>query len=167
VGSTVTFTAKVTGSSPTGTMQFTADGGALCTVSLSGGSAPCATSGLSAGTHNIVAAYGGDANNASSTSSTLSESITSSSAPLAVTITSPANGATVSGVVTVSAKATDGAAITSMTLSIDGAKVATTNLASVSYKWNTKKAAKGSHTISATAKDSASNQLTKSISVTK
>jgi hypothetical protein len=172
VGNTVTFTAKVTGTSPTGTVQFTADGSALCTVSLSGGSAPCGTSGLSAGTHSIVAAYGGDANNKPSTSSALSESVSSNNppppaAPPSVAIMSPTNGATVSGVVTLSANASASAGVSSLTLSLDGKVVASTNTGSISSRWNTKKASSGTHTISSTVKDKAGNQATATISVKK
>lgn len=168
-GNTVTFTAKVTGSSPTGTVQFTANGGALCTVSLASGTAQCATSSLTAGTYSIVAAYGGDSHNAPSTSPTLSESISSvtSTTPPVVTITSPGNGATVTGTITVGAQATDSVGIASLTLSIDGTVVATTNTGSISYRWNTRKIASGAHTITATAQDTAGNHASTSIQVRK
>jgi len=172
VGNTVTFTAKVAGSSPTGTVQFTADGSALCTITLSGGSAPCATAGLAAGTHNIIAAYGGDANNKPSTSSTLAETVSSSNpsppaTPPTVTITSPGNGATVSGVVTLSAGATASAGVSSLTISVDGKVVASTNTNSVSSRWNTKKVSSGMHTITSTVTDKAGKQATATITVKK
>jgi hypothetical protein len=78
VGVSVTFTATVSGSAPTGNVNFTSDGGALCTaVALSGGgnnpTAQCSTGGLALGTHSIVASYGGDSANTTSTSTTLSQ----------------------------------------------------------------------------------------------
>ena len=77
VGAAVTFTAKVAGSSPTGTVSFNDSGTAIAgcaAVSLTGsGTAACSTSALSAGVHSIVAAYGGDATNASSSSAALSQ----------------------------------------------------------------------------------------------
>jgi hypothetical protein len=44
-------------------------------VPLAGGSAQCATSALTAGTHSITAVYSGDATNAGSTSAVLSQAI--------------------------------------------------------------------------------------------
>lgn len=68
LGASVTFTATVTGFSPTGTVDFTDDiDGALCTgVALSSGVATCSTSALVAGPHVMTASYSGDANNSSS-----------------------------------------------------------------------------------------------------
>jgi hypothetical protein len=69
--------------------------------------------------------------------------------------------------VTVSAKATDNVGVTSVTLYIDNSAVATTNLGSISYKWNIKKVS-GSHTIYAKASDAAGNVGTSTtITVTK
>jgi len=76
VGSSVTFTASVSGRSPTGSVQFTADGTVVTgcgAVTLSSGHAGCSTSSLAAGTHAIVAKYAGDSTNAASMSTTLSE----------------------------------------------------------------------------------------------
>src|SRR5438105_4204631 len=82
VGASVTFTATVAGTNPTGSVNFT-DGGTsiagCAAVALSGvgntRTAACSTSSLSAGTHSIVAAYGGDAGNAASNSAALSQVI--------------------------------------------------------------------------------------------
>jgi Bacterial Ig-like domain (group 3)/IPTL-CTERM motif len=74
VGQAVTFTATVTGTTPTGTVQFK-DGAANlgAPVTLAGGTAAFTTSSLSAGTHSITAVYSGDADDASSTSPAVSQ----------------------------------------------------------------------------------------------
>lgn len=71
VGQTVTFTATVTGASPTGTVTFRDGATVLGTSPLSGGTATLTTSSLTLGSHSITAEYGGDANNAASTSAAL------------------------------------------------------------------------------------------------
>ena len=88
---------------------------------------------------------------------------TSSTAPLNVTISNPRNGSKVKGNVTIQASATDGVAISKLTLSLDGAIVAAGNIGSLSYNWNTRKSASGNHTIMAVASDVKGN--TKSIGV--
>jgi probable HAF family extracellular repeat protein len=68
-GQSVTFTATVSSSAgtPTGSVQFKADGANLGSVTLSsGGVATLTTSSLTAGSHTITADYGGDSNFASS-----------------------------------------------------------------------------------------------------
>jgi hypothetical protein len=79
----VTFTATVTGSSPTGTVTFKDGTTVICsTVTLSsGGSASCTTSALAVGSHSITAVYSGDSNNAASTSSVLTQTV-NAGAPL-------------------------------------------------------------------------------------
>ena len=81
-GASVTFTATVTTAgtnAPTGTVTFDDGTTALGTGTLSTVSgaqvATFATTTLSAGTHSITAVYGGDANNAGSTSSPLTQTI--------------------------------------------------------------------------------------------
>ena len=82
-GATVTFTATVTTAgtnAPTGTVTFNDGSTSIGTVMLAtvGGNqvATLAISTLTAGVHSITAVYGGDPNNASSTSPILMESIT-------------------------------------------------------------------------------------------
>jgi len=68
-GQSVSFTATVTGNSPTGTVQFNIDGSAFGSpVTLSGGSATSgSTNTLAVGTHTVTAVYSGDSNNLGST----------------------------------------------------------------------------------------------------
>jgi hypothetical protein len=80
-GASVTFTATVTGTLPTGSVSFTDGGVAIagCTgVAFTGSGnvrpAACTTSALTAGVHTIAAAYGGDAGNVAS-SGTVSQTV--------------------------------------------------------------------------------------------
>jgi chitodextrinase len=72
-----------------------------------------------------------------------------------VSITSPADGATIStGTVTVAVAATDAVGVTSVEVSVDGTPVATDTTDPYSVDWN---ATAGQHTIVATALDAAGN----------
>jgi uncharacterized repeat protein (TIGR01451 family) len=72
-GQAVTFTATVTGTSPTGTVTFKDGAAVLGTGTLNNGHATFTTSSLTTGSHSITATYGGDANNAGSTSAALTQ----------------------------------------------------------------------------------------------
>jgi hypothetical protein len=75
-GQSVTFTAVITGQSPTGNVAFNDGATAICAaVTLGGGTATCVTSTLSVGSHSIKAVYAGDAHNASSSSSVIKQSV--------------------------------------------------------------------------------------------
>ncbi len=65
-GQPVTFTANVSGSSPTGTVLFFDGATQLGTATLANGTASLTTSSLAAGSHTISAKYVGDTNNAAS-----------------------------------------------------------------------------------------------------
>jgi len=81
-GQSVTFTATVSGgTSPTGTVQFSEGATILATVPLAGGTAAFTTSALSVGAHPIVATYSGDVDDAGSTSSTVTQIVTSTGGP--------------------------------------------------------------------------------------
>ena len=81
IGSSVTFTATIVGAAPTGSVAFTDGGSAIAgcgAVALPAGATnsktvTCSSAGLSVGTHNIVATYGGDAGNNGSASPALTQ----------------------------------------------------------------------------------------------
>jgi hypothetical protein len=76
-GQSVTFTATVSGSSPSGTVQFLDGATNLgAAVALSGGVATLSSSELATGSHSITAAYGGDGVNSASVSGALNYSVT-------------------------------------------------------------------------------------------
>jgi streptogramin lyase len=75
LGQSVTFTATVTGASPTGTVQFRDGVTSLASATLSAGLATFTTSSLSVGSHPISAVYSGDPNNQASTSPVLIQTV--------------------------------------------------------------------------------------------
>jgi len=78
--------------------------------------------------------------------------------PPTTSITAPANGATVSGTVAVTATASDNVGVTQMQILIDGSVVASnTNATSLSFNFNSTTVANGSHTIVSKAFDAAGN----------
>ena len=77
----------MSGSSPTGTVQFKDGSGNLgSAVTLSGAVATLSTSTLGVGTHPITAVYGGDANNSGGTSPTVNQVVNSGAASVSTTI---------------------------------------------------------------------------------
>ena len=72
----VVFTATVSPSAATGTVQFLDGSTVLGTATLGGGSASFATSALGGGRHLITAVYGGDAGFSTSTSAVLTQTVT-------------------------------------------------------------------------------------------
>jgi len=83
-----------------------------------------------------------------------------------VTITAPANGSTVSGHVSISARATDNRAVARTEIYIDGKFYAYSNSSSVTYSWNTNpKRWEGPHTITVKATDTSGNTAEQSVGV--
>ena len=102
-GSNVAFTATVSGSAPTGSITFTDGASAIpgcAPVALAGSgnirTAVCSTTGLAVGTHSIVAAYSGDANNGVSNSAAIFQTVSSSAPSTSMNVAAAANGGTVS-----------------------------------------------------------------------
>ena len=77
--------------------------------------------------------------------------------PPTTRITAPANNATVSGTVTVTATATDNVGVTSIQIYIDGTLKSSGSVSPLNYSWNTTTATNGSHTIYSKAYDAAGN----------
>jgi carbon monoxide dehydrogenase subunit G len=87
--------------------------------------------------------------------------------PPTVSISAPANGATVSGTVTISASASDNVGVTRVEFFVDGVLVGSDATAPYSVAWDTTQYADGSHTLTARAFDAAGNQATSAaVSVT-
>jgi hypothetical protein len=93
----------------------------------------------------------------------------SDTTPPTVSMTAPANGATVSGSsTTVSATASDNVGVVGVQFKLDGANLQAEDTSSpYQITWDTTTASNGSHTLTATARDAAGNTTTAtSISVT-
>ncbi len=86
--------------------------------------------------------------------------------PPAVNITSPLNGATVSGTVTITANASDDNGVTQVEFFVDGGSIGIDNTSPYSVSWNSTSISDGGHTIKATATDTAPQTASDSISVT-
>jgi probable HAF family extracellular repeat protein len=110
VGQSVTFTATVSPSAATGTVTFKAGQTVLGTGSLSSGMAAFSTSSLSAGSFNIVAVYGGDAQFASSTSGSLTQTVNKASTT--TVLGSSPNPSSVGQLVMFTAKVTSSTGVT-------------------------------------------------------
>lgn len=74
-----------------------------------------------------------------------------------VSITSPADGATVSGTITVAADATDDVGVAQVDFYLDGALVASDTTSPYEWSWDTTTAADGSHALDADATDTSGN----------
>jgi predicted amidohydrolase len=84
----------------------------------------------------------------------------------AVSLTAPASGATVSGAVPITATASDNVGVTAVRFAVDGAPLgADDTSAPYSISWDSRTAANGSHTVTATAFDAAGNSAVSSITV--
>jgi len=154
VGQPVTFTANVAANSPgsgspTGSVVFTLDGVAQPAVPLTSGSATFATSSLATGSHTLTAAYSGDADFATGSSSALTETVN----PVqSVTVSSSANpsvnGQTVTFTAHVAPATTGGATPTgTVTFTLDGVAQSPVTLRSGSGTLKVENLAAGQHTV--------------------
>ena len=92
---------------------------------------------------------------------------TTDATPPVVTISSPANGATVSGSVSVAVIATDNVGVASVSLSVDGTLKTTLSAAPYNFTWDASVVIDGTHTLMATAKDAKGNASSYTITVAK
>ena len=177
-GATVTFTASVTGFSPSGTVNFTDGGtsiGGCNAVALTGSgntrTAACSTAALTAGTHSIVASYAGDASNSISSSNTLSQAVNGSGSTtgLATSLNPSVVGTSVTFTATV-----NGTSPTGTVIFKDGStSIAGCSAVAVSGSGNARTAscptaglATGSHGITAAYSGDASNSSSTSTTLT-
>jgi subtilisin family serine protease len=83
--------------------------------------------------------------------------------PPTASFSSPTNGASVSGSISVAVTGTDNVGVTKLEWYLDGVLQGSNNSASASFSWNTATAANGSHTLQAKAYDAAGNSGTSSL----
>jgi large repetitive protein len=93
VGHAVTFTAGVTPSTATGTVQFLDGSSVIGTVAVTSGAAAFSTSQLTQGAHSITASYAGDANDTAATSATLTQTVNPPAPAAPSNLTATAAGA--------------------------------------------------------------------------
>ena len=168
VGQSVLFTATVTGSSPTGTVDFFDNGSTItgCVgVTLSSGSATCSTAALPVGSSQaITAAYNGDTNNAASTSNTVNQTVNTPVvvSPTSTTLTSSTNPSTFGQSVSLTATVTpvgggtptgnveffDGTTLLG-TFALGGSGLSTSALAPNQAELSTSAFSQGTHSITA------------------
>jgi Bacterial Ig domain len=126
------------------------------------------TSSLSNGNH-LLTAVASDAAGNSTTSASVAVKVnntTTDTTPPTVSMSAPANGATVSATISITANASDNVGVASVQFQLDGANLGSQDTASpYSVSWNTTTSSNGSHTLRAIAKDAAGNSTT-SASVT-
>jgi subtilisin family serine protease len=79
------------------------------------------------------------------------------------TITSPNNGAIVSGSITVNVSATDDVGVSQVALYRDGILSATDTAAPFSFSWSTAQSSNGGHTLQAIARDAAGNSASSAL----
>jgi hypothetical protein len=145
-GSSVTFTATVSPSTATTTVTFKDGTTVLGTGTLSGGKAALSTSTLAVGSHSITAAYGGDPNYNSSTSTTLTQKVEQ---PSAVALTSSANPSPFGAPVTFTATVSPAAATGTVTFKDASTALGTVTISSGPVMYTTSSLALGSHSITA------------------
>jgi hypothetical protein len=91
----------------------------------------------------------------------------SDTTPPTVSVTSPISGATVAGIATLSAGASDNIAVSYVQFRLDGVNIGSSdNSAPYSMSWDSTAAANGQHTLSAIAADAAGNTASSSIIIT-
>ena len=117
------------------------------------------TATLTSGTYTLMAkAY--DAAGNVGQSSTVSVSVVNDTTAPIVSLTSPANNATVSGTTTMVASASDNVGVSKVEFYRSGTLLYATNVAPFSYAWNTTTVTNGSYTMTAKAYDNTGNVTT-------
>jgi hypothetical protein len=112
------------------------------------------------GPHTLTAVARDAAGN-SGTATTVNVTVTNDVTAPAVSLTAPADGATVSGTIPVTANASDDTAVTGVQFKLDGANLGSEDTsAPYSVNWSTTTATSGPHTLTAVARDAAGNSRT-------
>ena len=164
----VSVSVSATDNTSVSSVTLTIDGIATATDTSSPYTFAWNTSAALNGSHTLAATARDAAGNTNTSSiSVIVNNVLDVTAP-AITITAPSDGSKVTTNVSVKVNASDNVAVTRVELYVDGMLQGVSTSAPFTTKWNTAKAAKGPHTLSCKAYDSAGNVgLSQSISVIK
>jgi hypothetical protein len=164
VSTTVTVSANASDNVGVAGVQFYVDGATLGAEDTAGPySVSWDTTSVANGSHSLTAiARDAAGNRTTSVAVTVTVSNTTpDTTPPSVSITAPANGATVSTTVTVSANASDNVGVAGVQFYVDGATLGVEDTAGpYSVSWDTTSVANGSHSLTAIARDAAGNRTT-------
>jgi len=172
VGGTIGVTASASDNVGVVGVQFLLDGlNAGAEVTAAPYSVSWNTTTASNGSHSLTAVARDAAGNRATSAPvavTVSNGAPPDTTPPTVSITSPASGASVSGTVTMIATASDNVGVAGVQFLLDGVNVgAEVTAAPYSAPWDTTTASRGSHTLTAVARDAADNRTTSApVSVT-
>jgi hypothetical protein len=162
-GESVTLTATVIGTNPTGTVTFKDESTALRTAQLAAGSARFTTSSLAIGSHSLTATYDGDGRNAASSAQRVTEMVTPAISATALAA-SPAvinAGQSVTFTATVTGMEPTGA----VTFSEGSTTLGTVSLSSGRATYSTSGLSVGNHTIVAAYSGDSANAPSFSASI--
>lgn len=124
------------------------------------------TSTLPGGTYTLVA-YAHDAAGNSGVSPTVSVTIGSDTVAPVISSFNLTDGMTVTSKQAIKVTATDNQTVAKIVLSIDGKQITTALGSSLSYNWNTRNIAKGTHSVAVQVYDAANNTISKTVTVYK
>ena len=118
-------------------------------------------SGVAAGTYQYVVRAADNAGNLSAISARVNVTVTGDTAAPTVALSAPANNASVTGTVAVSATASDNNAVASVQFRLDGQDLGSADTSSpYSIQWDSTTAADGPHALTAVARDATGNATT-------
>src|SRR5882762_3579413 len=168
VAGTISVTASASDNVRVVGVQFLLDGlNAGTEVTAAPYSVSWDTTSASNGSHSLTAVARDAAGNRTPSAPvavTVSNGAPPDATPPAVSITSPTSGASVSGTVTVTANASDNVGVAGVQFLLDGLNVgAEVTAAPYSAPWDTTTASRGSHTLTAVARDAAGNRATSAL----
>ncbi len=114
------------------------------------------TASLAAGSYTLMAMAYNAAGNAVQSANVSVNVVQNTTAPT-VSVTAPANNATVSGTTTITASASDNVGVTKVEFYENGILLTATNVSPYSYSWNTATLTNGTYALTAKAYDAANN----------
>lgn len=168
VAGTVTVTAAASDDTGVAGVQFLLDGAALgAEDTTSPYSVTWNTASALNGAHTLSAVIRDTAGKTANAAGVPVTVFNPDMTPPAVSLTSPANGSTVSGTISLSANATDASGVAGVQFLVDNVPLgAEVTAPPYTVNWNAQASGNGPHTVAARARDAFNNQATASANVT-